>query len=90
MEMKLVEKLIIEVETLGIKANKSKLHEFEVLVIGSLDMADWNLIRVERALIPYDKLKYGIRLILFIWRVVTYIYRKINKRRLKELSNPNL
>ena len=40
MEMKLVEKLIIEVETLGIKANKSKLHEFEVLVIGSLDMAD--------------------------------------------------
>ena len=27
--------------TLGIKANRSKLDEFEVLVIGSLDMADW-------------------------------------------------
>ena len=40
MEMKLVEELIMEVETLGTKANKSKLDEFEVLVIGSLDMAD--------------------------------------------------
>ena len=78
MEMKLVEKLIIEVETLGIKANKSKLHEFEVLVIGSLDMADWNLIRVERALIPYDKLKYGIMAHL-IHLEGCYIYIEENK-----------
>lgn len=40
MEMKLVEELIMEVETLGTKANKSKLDEFEVLVIEMLAMAN--------------------------------------------------
>ena len=54
-EIRLVEELKTEVETLGMKVDISKSNEFEIWVIGRLAMIDQNSKRVEIALTPYEE-----------------------------------
>ena len=53
-EIRLVEELKTEVETLGMKVDISKSNEFEISVIGRLAMIDQNSKRVEIVLTPYE------------------------------------